>query len=233
MGARPHPGLEIAHRFFSGTGPSYDLVAFICTAGFDLYWKERILDKIPRLPRHILDQACGTGILTFRIAARFPSCRVTGVELRDEYLDIAKRKAKAHKAKGVDFILGRAEDVRLKGPVDCITSSYLAKYAEVGPLIRNAKAMLRSGGVTVIHDFTYPSSPIFLPVWKAYFKILQNLGSRVFPQWRTVFHELPEYLRKNRWLTESMLHLKENDFSDIRVESLTLGTSAIVTAIKP
>jgi demethylmenaquinone methyltransferase/2-methoxy-6-polyprenyl-1,4-benzoquinol methylase len=233
MGAHPHPGLEIAHRFFSGTGPSYDLIAFLCTAGFDLYWKARILDKIPPRPRHIIDQACGTGILTFRIAARFQSCRVTGVELRSEYLDIAKRKAKPGKSKRVDFILGRAEDVRLKGPVDCITSSYLAKYAEVTLLVQNAKGMLRSGGVMVLHDFTYPSGPLFLPIWKVYFKVLQTLGSRVFPQWQTVFHELPEFLRKSRWLTESVQCLKENDFSDIRVESLTLGTSAIVTAIKP
>jgi demethylmenaquinone methyltransferase / 2-methoxy-6-polyprenyl-1,4-benzoquinol methylase len=229
----PHPGLEVAHRFFSGTGASYDLVAALCTAGFDFCWKSRIVDKIPCRPRHIVDQACGTGILTFKIAARFPSCRVTGVELRDEYLAFAKKKAEARKAKGVDFILGRAEDVRVKGPVDCITSSYLAKYAEVKPLVQNAKAMLRSGGVLVMHDFTYPSSPLFLPMWKIYFRMLRNLGSRVFPQWQTVFHELPEFLRKSRWLPETIQCLKENGFSDIRVESLTLGTSAIVTVTKP
>jgi demethylmenaquinone methyltransferase / 2-methoxy-6-polyprenyl-1,4-benzoquinol methylase len=228
-----HPGVEAAHRFFSGTGPSYDLVAVLCTAGFDFQWKSRMMDKIPSHPRHIVDQACGTGILSFRIAARFPACRVTGVELRDEYLAIAKKKAVARKAKRVDFILGRAEDVRVKGPVDCITSSYLAKYAEVKPLIQNAEAMLRSGGVMIMHDFTYPVSPFFLPIWKTYFKILQTLGSTVFPQWITVFHELPEFLRRSRWLTESIRYLKEHDFSDIRVESLTLGTSAIVTATRP
>jgi demethylmenaquinone methyltransferase/2-methoxy-6-polyprenyl-1,4-benzoquinol methylase len=233
MGVCVHPGLETAHRFFSGTGPSYDFIAFLCTAGFDPYWKRRILDKIPPLPRHIIDQACGTGILTFRMLARFPSCQFTGVELRDEYLKIAKRKAKARKATRVDFILGRAEDVRLKGPVDCITSSYLAKYAEIKPLIQNARAMLRSRGVMVVHDFTYPTSALFLPVWKSYFQILKNLGSRAFPQWQTVFHELPEFLRKSRWLPETIQHLKQNGFRDIRVESLTLGTSAIVTATKP
>jgi demethylmenaquinone methyltransferase/2-methoxy-6-polyprenyl-1,4-benzoquinol methylase len=233
MGAHPHPGLETAHRFFSGTGPSYDLIALLCTAGVDLYWKKRILDKIPPLPRHVIDQACGTGILTFSIAERFPSCRVTGVELRNEYLAIAKKKADTRKATRVDFILGRAEDVRLKGPVHCITSSYLAKYAEMKPLIQNAKVMLRSRGVMVVHDFTYPSSPLFLSIWKIYFQILKNLGSRAFPQWQTVFHELPEFLRKSRWLPETIQHLKENKFSDIRVESLTFETSAIVTATKP
>ena len=233
MGAPPHPGLEIAHRFFSGTGTSYNVVALLCTGGFDFYWKERVLDKIPPRPRHVIDQACGTGILTFRIAARFPSCRVTGVELRSEYLEIARRKARTLKERRVDFILGRAEDARVQGPVDCITSSYLAKYAERKTLIQNAKAMLRNRGVMIMHDFTYPSSRLFLAIWKAHFKILRSLGSRVFPEWRTVFCELPEFIRTSPWLADTVRHLKENEFSAIRAESLTLGASAIVTATKP
>jgi demethylmenaquinone methyltransferase/2-methoxy-6-polyprenyl-1,4-benzoquinol methylase len=65
----------------------------------------------------------------------------------------------------VDFILGRAEDVVLDRSCDCITSSYLAKYAELGTLILNAEKMLRPGGLIIMHDFTYPSNPAFLWLW--------------------------------------------------------------------
>ena len=105
--------VEVVQRFFSGTGFSYDQVAFICTCGFDKYWKKKILDKIPAHPACIVDQACGTGILTLKIARRFPDCRVIGVELRDEYLTIAREKARTLGISNVDFILGRAEDVVL------------------------------------------------------------------------------------------------------------------------
>ena len=134
-------GVDTARRFFSGTGSSYDLIANLCTVGMDIPWKTKIIEKIPPNCRHIVDQACGTGILTFKIARRFPYCRVTGVELRDEYLNVARQKARAMRLRNVEFILGRVEDVRLDALVDGITSSYLAKYAELGSLEANGLAL--------------------------------------------------------------------------------------------
>lgn len=228
-----YSGIRTAHRFFAGTGPSYDLIVNLCTLGFDVRWKEDILSRIPPDATAIVDQACGTGILTFKIARRFPGCRVTGVELRDEYLDIAKAKAGAMKLKNVEFALGRAEEVRVDAPIDCITSSYLAKYAELGSLVRNAKAMLRPGGILVAHDFTYPSGAGFARFWELYFRVLQTVGSRAFPEWKTVFDELPEFLRKTVWVAELHQALEEQGFTAIRVESLTWGASAVVTATCP
>jgi demethylmenaquinone methyltransferase/2-methoxy-6-polyprenyl-1,4-benzoquinol methylase len=225
-------GVDLAHRFFSGTGMSYDRIVHLCTFGFDLWWKKRMLQKIPPDPVRILDQACGTGILTFKIARRFPRCHVTGVELRKEYLDMARQKAAAWGLRNVTFFLGRAEDILLDETCDCITSSYLAKYAELEVLIRNARRMLRSGGVLVMHDFIYPSGRTFSKVWHVYFRILQTLGTWKYPEWQTAFEELPEVLRKTDWLTRLVAALKENDFSPIRVEKLTFATSAIVTAVK-
>lgn len=229
----PHSGVDTADRFFSGTGLSYDLIVNLCTFGFDLWWKERMLRKIPARPIRIVDQACGTGILTFKIAQRFPACRVIGVELRNEYLQQARNKATALKLGNVDFILGRAEEARIDEPVDCITSSYLAKYAEVDPLVRNAGAMLRPGGVMVMHDFTYPRSHPFARVWELYFRILQQFGSLFFPEWKTVFFELPGFLRQTRWVSEVRAALSANGFVRVRTEFLTWGTSAVVTAVKP
>ncbi len=227
---RESRGANLARHFFAGTGASYDLIANLCTVGMDMAWKARILQKIPANCRHIVDQACGTGILTFKIAKRFPSCRVTGIELRDEYLNVARRKAKAMRLGNAEFILGRAEDVQMDAPVDCITSSYLAKYAELGSLIRNARSMLRHEGLLVMHDFTYPPDFKFSKLWEMYFKILQSMGARLFPEWKIVFHELPGFLRQTRWVSELVGTLEENGFALRSIESLTLGTSTIVAA---
>jgi demethylmenaquinone methyltransferase / 2-methoxy-6-polyprenyl-1,4-benzoquinol methylase len=227
-----HCGIEIANRFFEGTGRSYGLIVNLCTVGFDLWWKEKLLRKIPPNPSRIVDQACGTGILTFKITRRFPSCRVTGVELRDEYLDLARAKARTLKLNNVDFILGRAEDVVVQGPVDCIISSYLAKYAELKSMIGSARAMLRRGGTIVVHDFTYPRGGLFLRLWKLYFKILQSAGAACFPEWKTVFFELPGFLGQTRWVSEILAELRKNGFIRIRYESLTWGTSAIISAVR-
>jgi demethylmenaquinone methyltransferase / 2-methoxy-6-polyprenyl-1,4-benzoquinol methylase len=227
-----YSGVEIANRFFEGTGRSYDLIVNLCTMGFDLWWKERLLRMVPAKPSRIVDQACGTGILTFKLARRFPSCRVTGVELRDEYLDLARAKANALKLSNVDFVLGRAEEVVVQGPVDCIVSSYLAKYAELRSLVGNAGTMLRRGGTLVMHDFTYPGGNLFPKLWKLYFKMLQSAGAACFPEWKTVFFELPGFLGRTRWVSETLAELRGNRFGRIRYAPLTWGASAIISAVK-
>ena len=122
---------------------------------------------------------------------------------------IAQEKLRALKLGNAEFILGRAEDVLLGGSFDCITSSYLAKYAELGRLIPNAKRMLRNGGVLIMHDFTYPRAPLFARIWQCYFKLLQTLGAWKYPQWRIIFHELPLLLRKTVWVAELNSILKK------------------------
>ncbi|CAN0415561.1 unnamed protein product [Phaeothamnion confervicola] len=61
MNGRPE---EFAERFFSGNGASYDHIARVSTLGLDGWWKRKILGKIPKAPRLILEQDSGTGSLT-------------------------------------------------------------------------------------------------------------------------------------------------------------------------
>lgn len=225
--------LDIVHRFFSGTGLTYDRVVVICTCGLDKYWKKKIIEEIPRNSSRILDQGCGTGILTMEIAREFPGCEIVGVELRDEYLSLARHKALSARLKEIHFLLGRAEDVIPEGGFDCITSSYLAKYADLSALTANARKMLRPGGIMIMHDFTLPSNPVFLSLWNAYFVFLRTFGGRIWPEWRPVFHELPEFLRQSTWTSEAIAALEKNEFCDISIKPLTLGISTIITAKRP
>lgn len=226
------PEVCLVERFFRGTGLTYDYMVNLCTVGVDVWWKKKIMEKIPEEPKRIIDQACGTGILTFKIASAYPRCEVIGVELRDEYLNIAKDKSKALRLGNVQFILGRAEDVILEEGVDCITSSYLAKYADLDVLVPNARKMLRSRGLLVIHDFIAPTSAFFTLIWNLHFRLLKRLGGRKYPSWRTILNELPGLLRETRWVGKLVGLLQSNAFSTIAAERLTFGYSAIVTARK-
>ena len=223
---------DYVRRFFPGTGSSYDHIVNICTLGFDRLWKQKIVEKIPEGSVRIMDQACGTGILTIGIARRFPQGRIIGVDVTGEYLHIARMKAGALGLNNIEFILGRAEEVHPDQRFDCITSSYLAKYAEMETLVGNIRTMLREGGMLIMHDFTYPSSRSFALVWGFYFKLLQTMGSWKYPQWKTVFDDLPGFLRESKWPDELTACLRKNSFSDITRQSLTFGTAAIVTARK-
>jgi len=222
--------VELVHRFFSGTGRTYDAVVHYATFGIDRRWKRRIIELLPPNPRRILDLACGTGISTLAIAEQFPHCRVIGVELREEYLEIARSKIHKLGLVNVDFVLSRAEDYRSAEPFDCVVSSYLAKYADLERLIPVTKTMLRKGGLLLMHDFTYPTKPCLIPMWRLYFWMLQRVGARLCPAWREIYYGLPGLIQNTRWIQELAEVLKEQGFENIRLEYLTAYGAAIMTA---
>ncbi len=224
--------LELVHRFFAGTGDSYDFMVNVATFGIDRRWKRRIVDLIPRNPARVLDLACGTGISTLAIARRYPDCLVIGVEVRDEYLRIAKQKVEKLGIRNVEFVLSRAEDYKPSEKFDCVSSSYLAKYADLPRLTRNTKNMLNDNGVLLMHDFTYPPKTYLAWIWRFYFRALQLVGSPFFPAWREIFYGLPLLIGETRWVPELKGALRENGFRDIQMEYLTAYGSAIIAARK-
>jgi demethylmenaquinone methyltransferase/2-methoxy-6-polyprenyl-1,4-benzoquinol methylase len=221
---------ELVERFFSGTGGSYRRTVTLGTLGFDLWWKRCILAAIPRDAARILDQASGTGILTLHIARRFPRSRVVGVELRREYADLARRARDRAGLRNAAFVQGRAEEVFLRRPVDCITSSYLAKYADLDALFATAAGMLRPGGVILLHDFTYPSLTPLARVWEAYLALLGRVWGRSHPEWREALAGLPRLVRETTWVADSARALRHNGFGEVRVRQLTWGAAALVSA---
>lgn len=231
----PQPGdtrLDLVERFFDGTGTSYDFMVNAATFGIDRRWKRRMVALMPPKPRRVLDLACGTGISTLAIRRRFPDCQLVGVELRDEYLTIARQKRRHRAAPPIEWVLSRAEDYHSAQPFDCITSSYLAKYADLARLVPNAKAMLKPDGLFLMHDFTYPPRAHLVRLWRFYFKVLQTAGGPWFPAWREIYRDLPRVIEQTRWVEDLQALLRAHGFVDIRREDLTLYGSAIVTARK-
>lgn len=220
--------LELVERFFRGTGSTYDSMVAAATFGIDALWKRRIVERIPAGAARILDLACGTGISTLAIARRFPASRVVGVELREEYLAIAR--AKLRTLPNVELVLARAEDYRSTEPFDCISSSYLAKYADLPRLVRNCRAMLKEDGVLLMHDFTFPPKRYLVALWRVYFVLLGGIGGAFFPAWREIYRGLPKLIEKTRWVPELERALAESGFSRIRTDYLTAYGSAIVSA---
>ncbi|MGQ0544744.1 MAG: class I SAM-dependent methyltransferase [Betaproteobacteria bacterium] len=230
MGVDPRTAL--VERFFRGTGSTYDRVVNVATFGIDRLWKRRLVRLIPAGAGRILDLACGTGISTLAIARRFPQSRIVGVELREEYVAIARDKVRRLGLANVELAVSRAEDYRASEPFDCIASSYLAKYADVPLLVRNCRGMLKDGGLLLTHDFTFPPGLLRAALFRLYFKALQRVGGALLPAWNEIWHGLPRLIEETRWLPELEQALRANGFRDIRVRHLTLYGSAIVSARK-
>ena len=221
-----------AEQFFEKTGASYDQVVDRSTFWIDRLWKKKIISKIPSFSQKILDLACGTGILTFAVAKKFPNAQIVGVDLTKGYLDIARKKAEANRIDRVTFVHCPAEEFVSDDRFDACVTSYLPKYADLDLLIANLSQMLAPGGILVFHDFTYPTNPILQWTFEAYFKLLPPIGGWRWPEWKETLYELPNVIRKTRWIEELTEAMRREGFEEIRVESLTMQGSALVTAKK-
>ena len=222
---------KLVEHFFKGTGSTYDSMVHWATLGIDRLWKKRIVALIPDGTGPVLDLACGTGISTLAIARRFPGRRIVGVELRDEYLVIAREKVRMLDLQNIELVLCRAEDYQSRDKFDCVTSSYLAKYAELPLLTEHCKSMLKAGGLLLMHDFTLPPNRVLLALWQFYFLVMRNTVARAIPSWMPIYAGLPRLIIATRWLDELHQALEACGFTGIRREYLTLCGSAIVTAI--
>ncbi|MDQ6619686.1 MAG: class I SAM-dependent methyltransferase [Pseudomonadota bacterium] len=231
--AGPDGRVALVEQFFDGTGQSYDAMVHWATLGIDRLWKRRMVAAVPPNAQRILDLACGTGISTLAIARARPESELVGVELRDEYLAVARRKLREQPRRNVSLVLSRAEDFRSATPFDCISSSYLAKYADLPRLIDANCSMLKPGGVLLMHDFTLPPVAFLRGVWRAYFFVMQQTVARALPSWREIYHGLPRLIESTRWVSELPPLLRERGFRDISVEYLTLYGSALVRARYP
>ena len=223
---------SVIHRFFPGTGRTYDRIVRLTTFGTDAAWKREILSRLPERAENVLDLACGTGYLTFQLAGLYPDAHITGVDITEDYLDVAGQAIEKLRIENVSLILSRAEDVKLNTAFDCIVSSYLARYADLEILTHNCAEMLRSGGILLMHDFVAPENPIVRSVWKRYFKLLSAFARWRYPEWEPAFSGLANHIRSTTWVQDLTTAMRDARLLDIRVEILGRGFSAIVTARK-
>src|SRR5262245_8133319 len=223
--------LAMVEKFFAGTAGSYDFIVDATTLGADRRWKLRIVEAVAPGAARILDLASGTGILTFALARRLPPARTVGVELRDEYLQVARRRARAQRIDNVEFVLGRAEDFTSPERFDAIVSSYLAKYADLEALVSGARRLLEPGGRLVTHDFTYPSNPRAEKLWRLQFRVIQSVCGSLWQSWRSAFAGLPELIARTRWVPELADALGRHGFGSVTVEELSVHGAPMVSAV--
>ena len=103
--ADPGRKRELNVDLFRVVAPRYDAVTRVLSFGRDRRWKARMVESLPpvKAPR-CLDLACGTGDLSFLLAARYPDGQIVGLDLTEaikteRYEDAARARDEILQAK--------------------------------------------------------------------------------------------------------------------------------------
>jgi len=217
---------SLVPKFFNDTADTYEKIASWATFGKDQYWKNEIMQKFPNADSY-LDLACGTGILTRKIAERFPLAKIVGVDVSENYLNVAKKNSKF--SKNISYVRQDVEELNLSAKFDCIVSSYVPKYCDAAILINACLAHLNDGGKIILHDFVYPKNNLVQKLWHVHFAMLR-LAGLFLPSWKCAFSELPNLIKTSRWLDDCESEMKKHGLV-VTKQYLTCHSSAILVGI--
>lgn len=180
---------------FDKIASTYDRLNRLMTLGLDRCWRRR---AVKGLHGNVLDVACGTGDMVIELAKR--GCVVTGVDLSNEMLAIAKQKTAqaSFPLSTFNFQLGNAESLPFAdGEFDAVTCAFgVRNFVHLEQGLSEMLRVLKPGGRMVILELATPDNPLVQPFYNLYTKkIIPWLGSRIAGN-REAYTYLPESIAR-------------------------------------
>jgi SAM-dependent methyltransferase len=124
------------------------------------------LERVPGLAERltagclVVDSACGSGIGVLRLAARYPNCRVVGVDGDGHTVEAARaRVAEAGLSGRVEIVHSALEDLTADEPATLVVNNIsMHECRDIDRVTGNVRAALEPGGWFVISDFPFPDT---------------------------------------------------------------------------
>ena len=140
----------------------YDRLNRVMSLGLDRWWRRR---AVRGLHGKVLDVACGTGDMVVELQKH--GCNVTGVDLSEEMMAIARQKAPE-----ATYMLADAEQLPFSdGTFDAVTCAFgVRNFVGLETCFAEVCRVLKPGGTMVILELATPDSPLIRPFYNLYTK---------------------------------------------------------------
>ncbi len=229
-------------EMFDAIAPAYDFMNTMMTGGLHVRWRNKALKMASeRLedsnPQAVLDVACGTGDVSFRLHELFPDAQITGLDLSPGMLEIAKKKLSAmdeSAKKHISFIEGDS----LKMPFaddtfDMVTVAYgVRNFEHLEDGYREMLRVLKPGGVLCVIELSEPANAPIKSLYRLYSRNVIPFIGRLVSKDTRAYSYLPESIAACPQREEMTAMMTRAGFKDARYKSLTLGVITIYIAGK-
>ncbi len=136
---------------FNTFADTYDNVGYVCKPA------ERLVVNAKIIPgQRVLDVACGTGWATMAAARAVGNTgKVTGIDIADKMLDVARGKAASGGLSNVEYCLGDTEALEFNDAtfdaVICATAIYLLR--DIPKALHEWRRVLKAGGTVAFSSY--------------------------------------------------------------------------------
>lgn len=209
---------------FDTIARTYDRLNRLMTLGLDRRWRKRALRGIQG---NVLDVACGTGDMVVELLKH--GCTVTGIDLSDEMLAIARQKATS-----AIFQLGNAEALPFPdASFDAVTCAFgVRNFVHLEQGLNEMLRVLKPGGQLVVLELATPDTPLVKPFYNLYTRrIIPWLGSRIAGN-REAYTYLPASIERFPKGDAFLEKIRNSRFPilNCRQRKLTFGVCRLYTA---
>ena len=186
---------------FDKIARTYDRLNHLMTLGLDRCWRRRAAREVTSSQWpvvSVLDVACGTGDMAVSLAER--GCTVTGVDLSEEMLAIARPKTASanFQLSTFNFQLSNVEALPFaEGEFDAVTCAFgVRNFVHLEQGLKEMLRVLKPGGTMVILELATPDSKLLKPFYNLYTRrVIPWLGSRIAGN-REAYTYLPESIER-------------------------------------
>lgn len=229
-------------EMFDSIAPAYDFMNTAMTGGLHRQWRNRALKMASTcLPggraERILDVACGTGDVTFRLHELYPEAQVTGLDLSAGMLKVASDKlkgmdpsARSHIrfTEGDSLALPFGDDT-----FDLVTVAYgVRNFEKLEAGYREMLRVLKPEGTLCVVELSEPARQPMRCLYRIYSRnVIPFVGKLVSHDTRA-YSYLPESIAACPQREEMTGLMERSGFRDARWKSLTFGVVTIYIARK-
>jgi len=229
---------------FNSIAASYDRLNHTLSFGVDILWRRKLISKLKQNRVHrVLDVACGTGDLTMEIARH--GYEVTGMDIAEKMVDVAKRKdlermAKARKhgegseRSSADFVICSAEELPFADATfDAVTISFgIRNFNNRQQCLSEIYRVTRQGGSLYILEFALPSNKIWKAIYLFYLKNILPMVGRAVSKDRSAYSYLSDSIQAFPRYEAFCDEIRQAGYFDVKYYKCSGGIALLYVAIK-
>ena len=220
---QPEGKLAFNKQLFSHIAAKYDMVNRILSFGRDTVWKKQLVEDLPDLKTPTcLDVACGTGDITFRLAAKYNAGRIVGLDLTEPMVDLAKAR---DKFANITFEIGDMCRMSFADDsFDIVTGGYALRNApNLEDALLEIRRVMKPGGTAAFLDLSKAPNhflrmiQIFLlRFWGGLWGIVLHRNPQLYTYIAASLRQFPDSIALKQMIAKL-------DFTNIRSQKHFLG----------
>lgn len=239
-------------EMFDSIAPAYDFMNTAMSFGLHRRWRDKALKaalagisghepgsgstgknndvsgKTERCLFKALDVATGTGDVAFRLHRLMPDAKITGIDLSEGMLDVARKKLSSFPEKDRALLaFGKGDCMSLPfadDEFDLITVAYgVRNFENLVKGLKEMRRVLRKGGTLCIIELSVPEGKVSRFGYKIYSRhLIPAVGKMVSGDSRAYTY-LPESIAAAPQRDDMAAIMRKAGFTDIKWRSLTFG----------